>query len=266
MIDAHQHCWRLGANDCAWPTEAEAAIHRDFLPWNWAANALPLGVTGGLLVQSQESLRDTEWLLQLAAAHAFIRGVVGWADLAAPETIPGLAEDPWLKGLRPMVQSRPADWLDDSKLDAGLAAMAEHGLVFDALVRPHHLPALERMARRHPGLTIVIDHAAKPDIARGDLSGWREGIERLAALPGVMCKLSGLLTEARPGQETDVAGVSKWLFGKFGAERLIWGSDWPVVEMAGTLKGWFRLARAAIPAAAHDGVFGGNARRVYGLA
>jgi L-fuconolactonase len=256
VIDAHQHCWRLGTNDCTWPTAAEAAIHRDFLPGDWAALALPLGVTGSVLVQSQESMRDTAWLLELAEAHDFILGVVGWSDLKT------LSEGKWLKGLRPMVQGYPADWLDNPELDAGLAEMAGRGLVFDALVRPQHLPSLERMALRHPGLKIVIDHAAKPDIAGGDLTDWQLAIERLAALPNIACKLSGLLTEAGG---KDVTAAAEWLFETFGTERLLWGSDWPVLEMAGSYGEWLALARTIIPDSAHAQVFEANARRIYKL-
>lgn len=262
MIDAHQHFWRIGANDCSWPTAAEAVIHHDFLPGDWCALAAPLGVTHSLVVQSQESSRDTEWLLELAGAHGFILGVVGWADLKEGAAWPASR---WLKGLRPMVQGYAHDWLDDPSLDAALHAMAEQGLVFDALVRPRHLEALERMARRHPGLQIVIDHGAKPDIASGEFGEWRKTVERLAMLPNVACKLSGLLTEAASGQEAEIAQVGAWLFARFGPERLIWGSDWPVVELAGTYAGWLGLAQAIVPTAAHEAVFGGNARRIYGL-
>lgn len=256
MIDAHQHFWRLGENDCTWPTEGEAAIHRDFGPEDWLAVAGE--VSGSVVVQSQESLCDTAWLLELAEAHDFILGVVGWADLTGAD----FPDSPWLKGLRPMVQGYPADWLDDPALDTGLAAMAERGLVFDALVKPQHLASLERVARRHPGLSIVIDHAAKPAIASGNLGDWREAMQRLAALPNVTCKLSGLLTEA---DGRDVAPLIRWLFDTFGEERLLWGSDWPVLNLAGDYAGWLALASSSIPEAAHAAVFNDNARRIYGL-
>jgi L-fuconolactonase len=261
MIDAHQHCWRIGENDCVWPTPKEAAIHRDVLPEDWAAIARPLGVTGSVLVQSQESARDTAWLLDLAAEHDFLLGVVGWCNL---KTDP-LPESPWLKGLRPMVQGRPSGWLDEPALDRNLAAMARRGLVFDALVRPKHLPALRRMALRHPDLQIVIDHGAKPEIARSGLGEWKAQMAQLADLPNVACKLSGLLTEAPAGREYEVAQVAEWLFKSFGADRLIWGSDWPVLELAGRYEGWLTLAKAAVPAEAHGAVFEGNARRLYRL-
>jgi L-fuconolactonase len=265
MIDSHQHCWQLGQNDCSWPTRAEAAIYRDVLPEDWAAAAQPCGVTGSVLVQSQESARDTAWLLELAGAHDFVLGVVGWVNLKSEGKAPPFPESRWLKAVRPMVQGRPSGWLDDAALDKGLAAMAERGLVFDALVRTKHLPALRRMALRHPRLQIVIDHAAKPEIARGWLGEWKSQMAALASLPNVACKLSGLLTEARAGQEIQVAEVAGWLFAKFGADRLVWGSDWPVLEMAGSYGGWLTLAKAAVPAEAHTAVFEGNARRIYRL-
>lgn len=261
MIDAHQHCWRIGQNDCVWPTSAEGVIHRDILPEHWAAIAAPLGVTGSVLVQSQQSALDTAWLLGLAREHDFILGVVGWINMKTDELI----EDPWLKGIRPMVQGRPSNWLDDPVLDKNLAAMAERGLVFDALIRTKHLPSLRRLAKRHPKLSIVIDHGAKPEIAHNWLGEWKAQMIEFAQLPNVTCKLSGLLTEARSTQQSVVADVAAWLFGTFGEDRLLWGSDWPVVEMAATYEAWLRLARAAIPESAHARVFDANARRIYGL-
>jgi L-fuconolactonase len=254
LIDAHQHFWRLGENDCTWPTADLPAIHRDFLPEDWRAVAVPCGVTGSVLVQTQESVRDTAWMLALAEQHDFILGVVGWADLTGSD----FPQNPWLKGLRPMVQGYRANHLDS--LDTGLAVMAEQGLVFDALVRPQHLASLERMALRHPALQIVIDHAAKPRF--DDLGNWRKAMQRLAALPKVICKLSGLLTDA---QGRDVAPLIAWLFDTFGEDRLLWGSDWPVLNLAGSYGGWLELAKSAIPETAHVAVFHDNARRIYSL-
>ena len=259
MIDAHQHFWRLGANDCSWPTEAEAAIHRDFLPEDWAAVALPCGVTGSVLVQSQESARDTAWLLDLAERHDFILGVVGWADLTATD----FPRSPWLKGLRPMVQDYAADMLDDPALDPGLRAMARQGLVFDALVRPRHLPALERMAIRHPNLQIVIDHMAKPEIAAdGNMMAWQHKMDDLAELPNVACKLSGLLNEVG---DMPYDWAIEWVADVYAPDRLIWGSDWPVLNLAGDYAEWLEIAKAAIPETAHAAVFNDNARRIYKL-
>lgn len=259
MIDAHQHFWRLGQNDCTWPTGAEAAIYRDFLPEDWLAVAAPCGVTGSVLVQSQESARDTAWLLDLAEQHEFILGVVGWTDL----TVTDFPQSPWLKGLRPMVQDREADYLDNLAFTPSLHAMAARGLVFDALVRPHHLPSLQRMARRNPGLRIVIDHCAKPAIAAdGNMMAWQRDMDELADLPNVACKLSGLLTEA---DGRDVRWAIDWVADVYAPDRLLWGSEWPVLNLAGEYAGWLALAKSSIPEAAHAAVFNDNARRIYRL-
>jgi L-fuconolactonase len=195
--------------------------------------------------------------------------VVGWTDLKAadaPQRLRALAAHHKLKGLRPMVQAEAADWLDDPAIDPAAAAMAEVGLCFDALVLPRHLPSLLRFARRHPALAIVIDHAAKPEIAGGGTPGWTQDMAALAALPNVWCKLSGLLTEA--GEHTGIDDIRPYvdrLIAMFGTGRLIWGSDWPVLRLAGDYAGWLEMCRRLVPAEAHYAVFGGNAATFYRL-
>jgi len=255
VIDAHVHLWRIGEHGCMWPTPDLAAIHRDIELPELRALAAANGIEGVVLVQSQEDMADTDWLLSLAD-DPLVRGVVGWADLSGP--LPG---HPMFKGLRPMVQDRDAGWYDDPAIDAGLAAMAQRGLVLDALIRPRHLPALHRLAARHPGLTIVIDHAAKPD-ARA-LARWEADMRAIADGPNVACKLSGLVTE--PGLTARIEEIIAILLDAFGNDRLLWGSDWPVLTLAGDYAGWLARARAAIGPAARDAVFGGNARRLYRL-
>ncbi|HEX7759859.1 MAG TPA: amidohydrolase family protein [Caulobacteraceae bacterium] len=272
MIDAHQHFWRIGRNDCAWPPPELERIHRDFEPVDLKTIAEPLGVGGSVLVQSQPSDRDTDYLLGLAEVEPFVQGVVGWADLKAaeaPARIEALARRPKLKGLRPMLQALPRDdWISDPALDPAFDAMARSCLVLDALVSTRHLPHLLALARRRPDLTIVIDHAAKPPIAEGALDPWREEISRLARSPQVYCKLSGLLTEAGPGLGR--AALSPYvthLIEAFGPERLIWGSDWPVVLLAGGYADWLDMAWAMTASLgdARGAIFGENARRAYRL-
>ena len=273
MIDAHQHLWRIGRNDCVWPPPELAAIHRDFEPADLKAVAEPLGVKGSILVQSQPSDRDTDYLLGLAAADPFILGVVGWAELkapGAPARIAALAARPKLKGLRPMLQALEDDaWIADVALDPAIDAMVTAGLGLDALVFTRHLPHLEAMARRRPDLTVIIDHAAKPPIAAGDLDPWREQMRRLADLPQVWCKLSGLLTEAAPGAGAEaLSPYVEHLLQVFGPDRLIWGSDWPVMLLAGDYAGWLDMARqltVRLGEAARRGIFETNARRAYRL-
>ncbi len=163
-----------------------------------------------------------------------------------------------------MVQDREAGWYDAPGLDPALAAMTALQLVFEALVRPRHLPSLLRLAQRHPDLAILINHGAKP--VPGDVDSWAEQMEILARLPNVSCKFSGLLTElpaAEPSQA--LAAIFDHLWNAFGAERLVWGSDWPVLELAGTYTGWAVECRRLIPLAHHEALFETNARRIYGI-
>jgi L-fuconolactonase len=283
-IDAHQHFWRLADRAGQWPPPELTAISRDFGPSDLEPLLHECGVTATVLVQSLPSVADTRFLLDLADRHPFIAAVVGWVDLKAPDAaaqIADLAGHRRLKGLRPMLQDLPDDrWIDDPALDAAVDAMLRHDLVFDALVLPRHLGALARFARRHPTLPIVIDHAAKPPIATGDLARWATDIASLAQLGQVSCKLSGLLTEAGDRRRADdLEPVVAHVLQQFGARRVIWGSDWPVLRLAGDYAGWLRLSESlctralaatiASPADLADAladIFGANAQRFYRLA
>jgi L-fuconolactonase len=269
MIDAHQHVWQLGRNGHTWPTAAEEAIFRDYGLADFRAEALPRGVTRTVLVQSQPDACDTEWLLDLAEADDLVAGVVGWAELGVPDAparIAALAARPKLKALRPMVQDLAADWYDDPALEPAFAAMAEHGLRLDALVRVPHLASLDRLAARFPQLAIVIDHAAKPRIDADDgFAEWQAAIAPLAARANVSCKLSGLLTECGGAPPEAVEPYAAAILELFGPERTMWGSDWPVLEMAAGYGEWLDLAQSLVPAEAHGQVFVATAARFYGL-
>lgn len=269
VIDAHQHFWALATPGHQWPTPAEAAIHRDFGPADLVAEAGESAPDGTVLVQSQPTDGDTDWMLALAAATPMVRAVVGWVDLAdaqAPARIAALAGNPLLRGLRPMLQSiDDTEWLLRDDLAPALAAMQTAGLRLDALVQPRHLPMLARFVERWPDLPMVIDHAAKPFAARGELDPWRAEIAALAER-GVWCKLSGLRTEQAPGQPaTALAPYVAHLVACFG-ERLMWGSDWPVLRMAGDRWGDWREAAARLaPGADPERLFAGAAAAFYGL-
>jgi L-fuconolactonase len=267
VIDSHAHLWRLGENDCAWPKPDLGPIHRDFVLDDLHAVTAAAGVDGVVLVQSQPSLVDTEWLLGLAN-DPLIAGVVGWVDFSAtdaPDKIRELAQKDAMRGLRPMAQDLDSDWYDSRELAPAFSTMSKLDLVLDGLVRPKHLPSLCRLAERHPQLSIVIDHGAKPDFA--DLAQWREEIGKIAQLPNVSCKLSGLLTELPPGAPPEAINPGfDVLWDSFGPDRLIWGSDWPVLTLARSYEAWLAQARQLVPAEHHLSVFDLNARRVYGLA
>jgi L-fuconolactonase len=276
-VDAHQHFWRLADREGQWPPASLAAIHRDFGPADLAPHLQAAGVDATVLVQSLPSVADTHWMLSVAADTPWVKGVVGWVDFKASdaaEQIDTLARNPLLKGLRPMLQDLPDDdWIADPACDAAARAMQRHGLVFDALVLPRQLRGLRRFANRHPGLNIVIDHAAKPLIARGEIEPWHSDIAALAVMPQVHCKVSGLLTEA--GDRADHAGLlpyvqTLWLL--FGPRRLLWGSDWPVLNLVSDYADWWDLAQELAqrlhPMPQPDellALFGGNAARLYHL-
>jgi L-fuconolactonase len=273
ILDSHQHVWTIGGPGQSWPGSDNPRLHRDFGLADLRAAAEGVELAGTVLVQSQPDDRDTDWMLELAEADPLVRAVVGWVDLAsldAPGRIAALARRPKLKGLRPMLQTiEDSAWLLRPELAPAIKAMIAHGLRFDALVQPRHLPALVRFAMRWPDLPLVIDHGAKPHAATGELDPWRDDIAALAAISHVHCKLSGLRTEQAPGQSADaLAPYVAHLVACFG-ERLMWGSDWPVLLEAGDgYAGWIADAeRLASPpdAAARQSLFHDAAQRFYGL-
>jgi L-fuconolactonase len=227
------------------------------------------GVDGTVLVQTMENEPDTAFMLDLADTNSFILGVVGWTDLKAadaPDAITRLARHPKLKGFRPMLQDIADDrWIDDPALKPAISAMIDHGLVFDALVLPRHLDTLFDFARRSTRLPIVIDHGAKPVIAEGKFTDWRRKMASLAELPNVHCKLSGLLTEAGDQKPQAIRPYAETILELFGPHRVIWGSDWPVLRLAGDYQAWLAQCLHIVPAEHHDAVFGGNAVRFYNL-
>ena len=272
-IDAHQHYWRIDRRDYGWLTPALGAIYRDFLPEHLAPILKRNGIDRTIAVQAAPTVAETEFLLGLARETASIAGIVGWVDFAAsdaPATIARLAREHALVGLRPMVQDiADDDWLLRPELAPSFGALIEHGLVFDALVLPRHLARLARLVVRYPQLTVVIDHGAKPPIREGigGLDPWRSDIAALAASRRVHCKLSGLVTEAAAGwQIEDLKPCVDHLLNVFGAEKLIWGSDWPVVERGGGYDRWRAASLSlleALDARACEAVLGRNAAQVY---
>lgn len=270
-IDAHQHFWRLHRGDYGWLTPELAAIYRDFQPPDLRPLLDAQGIDGTILVQAAPTLAETQYMLDLARETPWVRGVVGWAPLDAEEVgsvVSALARDPLLVGLRPMLHDLADDtWILRPEVAAGLSAMQGHGLVLDALVRPQHLPHILRLLQRHPGLKVVVDHAAKPDIRQGVFQGWAENMAAIASTSQAFCKLSGLLTEAEPGAGAEaLAPYVEHLLAVFGPRRLVWGSDWPVLTLAAPYATWWVVTEqllSPLNEAERDAVLGGNAQRLY---
>ena len=272
IIDAHQHFWRIARGDYGWMTDQVAPIRRDILPADLEPLARTAGVTGTVLVQAAPTLDETQFLLALADRSPLIRGVVGWIDLTGDVAAQlSRIAHPALRGIRPMLQDiNDTRWiLQDGVIDA-LRQVAGAGLRLDALITPCHLPVIEELAGRVPSLPIVIDHCAKPVFDGTDPGpDWRRGIDALAAHPQVFCKLSGLANEFGPGWSADtLRPVFDHVLQAFGPDRLMWGSDWPVLELAGTYADWLQVAQtlcAALSDADRAQVFGQTAIRFYDL-
>ncbi|MFH8558253.1 MULTISPECIES: amidohydrolase family protein [Streptomyces] len=273
-IDAHHHLWDLTRRDQPWLDGAWAEpIRRSYALPDLVPHLAAHAVDATVLVQSSASYAETADLLAVAAGDGPVRGVVGWADLTDPGLAGVLAALPaGLVGIRHQVQDEPdPDWLTRPDVLRGLGAVAGAGLVYDLLVTPRELPAALAAVRALPELAFVLDHAAKPAVARGDWQPWAAGIADLARLPNVSCKLSGLVTEAdwaawRPPQ---ILPYARHVLDAFGPERVLFGSDWPVCTLAAGYADVVALAEAAtghLTPAERSAVFGGTAGRVYRVA
>jgi L-fuconolactonase len=275
-VDAHHHVWRLDRGDYGWlqPTPRLAPICHDCgLDELWPSlNAA--GIDATVLVQAAPTVAETRFLLDVArASHGLVRGVVGWVDLAAPDasaTLAALAAEPLLKGIRPMLQDLddPA-WILRTDVQPALAALGPLQLRLDALVTPRHLRPLLSMLERHRDLAVVVDHCAKPNIAAGGWQPWADDLAAIAANTAATCKLSGLVTEA--GDRASISTLRRYVdhvLECFGSERVLWGSDWPVVTLAATYAGWVAATEAllgGISETERQAIWGGNARRFYAL-
>ena len=269
MIDSHHHVWRLARGDYDWLTP-DLSIHRDYTLDDLRPQ---LGdITATILVQAAPTDAETAFLLDVAEqSDGLVAGVVGWTDLAAPDAparIEALAAHPKLVGLRPMLQDHPdPTWILRPDLEPALRTMAQAGLVLDLLILTHQLDQVSKLATAHPDLRMVIDHAAKPPIARKLFEPWATRITEAARHQNVWCKLSGLATEAGPDwRPADLQPYVDHLLGIFGPERLLWGSDWPVLDLAGGYRSWrdaTDLLLTGLPPAARASILGETARALY---
>ncbi|MDC0737791.1 amidohydrolase family protein [Cognatishimia sp. SS12] len=274
-IDAHQHFWTLARGDYPWPNASVAPIFRDFGPKDLAPLISVAGIDETVLVQATDTVAETEFLLKIATQTPWVAGVVGWVDLQADgaiEMIDYLRANPYLKGLRPMLQNiSETDWILNAAAQPALAHMAAQNLCFDALVQPRHLPVILELSQRHPNLKIVIDHIAKPTMGGGTMPArdWSRGMSQLAAQPNVYCKLSGLLTEVGPNwRSDDVAPFAAHVLNAFGASKVMFGSDWPVLSLAATYSEWCALVEgylAGFSPHERSAIMGETAMHFYGL-
>ncbi|KAA0217452.1 MAG: amidohydrolase [Leptolyngbya sp. PLA3] len=277
IIDAHQHFWRPSRGDYGWLTPQMSTLYRNFEPGDLKPMLDACGVRATVLVQAAPTVDETRYLLSLSEAHPWIRGVVGWVDFDHPAAgvaqLAELASHPMLVGVRPMVQDIPdVEWLRRPSHAPVWDAIVERGLMFDALVKPAHLESLAGLLEDRPELPCVLDHAGKPTVALGKDSGfwvWGNWMQHIARESSVWCKVSGLVTEAGPGWSVDrLRPFVDVLIQAFGPRRLIWGSDWPMLNLAGDYTRWFQATEVLLGGLSGDdraAVLGGNAVRAYQL-
>jgi L-fuconolactonase len=273
-IDAHQHFWIYDPRKYRWIDETMRPLRRDFLPADLRHELKREGFQGSVAVQARQSLQETRWLLELAAQSPFILGVVGWVELRSPQAgahLKQLAQNPKLVGIRHIVQNEPDDrFLLQRDFLRGISLLAEFDLAYDILIYPKHLNAAAELVRRFPKQRFVLDHLAKPEIKSGTINAWKKGIAELAAYPNVYCKLSGLVTEAdwnrwKPGDMRPYLDVA---FERFGPNRLLIGSDWPVCTLAGSYARVMGLVKDYLSEHSEqerEAILGGNAKRFWRL-
>jgi L-fuconolactonase len=267
VIDAHHHLWDPARRDYPWLAGLDP-IRR---PYTVDDLRRVSGADATVLVQTVPSAAETAEFLATAAADGPIAGVVGWADLTAPDVAGRLAaldHRELLVGIRHQVENEPdAGWLLRPDVRRGLAAVAAAGLTYDLLVNPAQYPSAATVADHFPDARFVLDHAGKPPIASGEMVDWARAITEIARRPNVFCKLSGLVTEAdwTSWQVRDLAPYAEHVLSVFGPGRVLFGSDWPVCELAATYTEVVEAAKSLLsPAERHD-VFEATARRAYPL-
>ncbi|MBJ2255380.1 amidohydrolase family protein [Pseudomonas psychrophila] len=272
-LDAHQHFWRYDATDYPWIGPDMSGLRRDFQPDDLRPLLDAAGLDGCIAVQARACASETDALLLLAERYPWIRAVVGWVDLCASDLEQSLerwGQNPVLRGIRHQLQDEPSpgDFMLSHKFQRGLTTLQRQGLVYEVLVKARDLGAVTKLCQQHDQHHLVLDHLGKPDVQAGDLTAWAKQLAPLAALPHVSCKLSGLITEAH-WQHWHSAQLTPYLHTAlelFGADRLMFGSDWPVCLLASDYTATCTLLdslSSSLSTSQHAAIWGGTACRVY---
>ena len=275
IVDAHQHFWQISRGVNTWIDDSISGIRRDYSPEHLAPYLKHLGIDKTILVQASETVEENRFMTDLADQCDFIGGIVAWVDLSASSAVDKLeqlAANPLIKGIRPVLQGIEDDeWILQENVISALRELPILGLRFDALIQTRHLNAISEVASLIPELAIVVDHAAKPVISDGAEpdAAWFDGMSELAQNEQVFCKLSGLVTEHGEGWTVNaLRPVFEHLLNVFTPDRLMWGSDWPVLELDGSYVQWFSCVNSLISdlsSTERDQILGGSAARFYGL-
>ena len=272
-IDAHHHLWHPARGDYDWMPMDNAVLARAYAPQDLAPQLAKAGVARTIIVQAAATVQETEYMLGLADATPWIAGVVGWFDFEKPQDaahLKRLAQHPKFVGVRPMIQDIPDDnWMLKPEVQWAYSAIIEAGLCFDALGFPRHLGQFHTLLSRYPSLRVVLDHCMKPQIRTHSFESfatWAEGMRRLAEDTQAYCKLSGIVTESDGWRLEALRPYAQHVLDVFGAERVMWGSDWPVCRLEAEYGDWHDAAQTlteGLDDAARARIFGGTAAEFY---
>jgi L-fuconolactonase len=273
-IDAHHHLWRYRPPGPAWMTDSMEGLRRDFLVEDLRTVTAEAGVTGTIVVETERTIEETGWLSQVAASDDLIRGVVGWAPLTSPAVVAELeriASLPKMKAIRHPIHDESDDQFvlrDD--FNRGVAALKQFDLRYDILIFEKHLPQTIQFVDRHPDQVFILDHLAKPRIRDHVFCPWRENIRELARRSNVYCKVSGVVTEAdwHTWSQDDVSPYIEIIVEAFTPNRLMFGSDWPVMTLASSYRRWMATIQSAIAQLSvieRERILGGTAVEAYSL-
>ncbi len=274
IVDSHVHLWRLARGDNGSLSPAMAAIYRDLEPPDLKPRLDAAGVGRAVVVQAAETLAESLFIIGLARKYSWIGGIVAWIDPASPsvdEEAAALAWNPIVKGVRPVRNDNASiAWMLDSKLESGWRALARNSLTLDILIQDWtEITLAAELARRLPGQPIILDHCGKPDIAGKKFDPWAEHIAEMAANPNVTCKLSGLMNCAgRGATAAEVKPYAQHVLASFGANRVMWASDWPPLDLASGYAEWKALSDgllSTLDPAERQEVYSGTASRIYRL-
>jgi len=275
-IDSHHHFWKYTPAEYGWITPEMSVIRRDFLPAHLAAEIQAAKIDGVVSVQARQTVEETKALLDFAAKHSFIKGVVGWVPFTAkdlPEQMEKIMAlgHPKLRGFRHVVQGEPDDaYILRADFNEGIRALHYWGLTYDILIFEKHLPNTIQFVDRHPGQMFIVDHIAKPVIKTGSFKDWAANMKELARRPNVFCKVSGMVTEAnwKTWTPAQLQPYFDTVLEAFTPRRLMFGSDWPVCLVASGYSRWVQTVERAYAKLSVDEkarIFGGTAEAAYEL-
>jgi len=273
-IDAHQHFWKYAPTTHGWINDEMAVIRKDFLPNDLEPILSKHNIDGTVAVQADESIHETEFLLSLSEKHAFIKAVIGWIDLRSPQIHDQLAyfkKFRKLVGFRCIMQGQPDEaYLNNEIFIKNVALLKDFDYTYDLLVYHHQLPSLLKFIEKIPENRLILDHIGKPDIKAKNYSKWKENIFELAQHPGIYCKLSGMITEANYStwKYDDIVPYMDAVGEAFGAERICFGSDWPVCLVAGNydkMIGVVEKWASQLNEKDYNQLFGLNTSRFYNI-